>query len=357
MQQRVSAVRDERWWPASEYESPSPPNSVGSSLTSSPPPSLVAHGSSSNEMPTLPWFTSITPPPSSTSPLSANQRTLSSVSTSSNSSFSQLTPEIAAESGTVPSPSFEDLKASELEENVLIAAAIISNLSRNSVTESEPFTTSIIKKRRKRVLSSQPQQIQQENAKGASADIYEIQNKKPRLALAPTGGAAKLPAFPNGDQESFSKLEFSASSIAKHPPTPSHDSQTYFPAPEKSISTLSSTDENIANGYLRDDQRDGVTLAPNKYVASEENSQTSCKSGKHNSSDTGMLPVCHICNATFNRVYDLQRHMRRHQGDQGVQCQTCGKQFTRRDALLRHIRRKIHGREPMDAPPNSNALR
>ncbi|KAL1919440.1 uncharacterized protein VTP21DRAFT_2133 [Calcarisporiella thermophila] len=60
------------------------------------------------------------------------------------------------------------------------------------------------------------------------------------------------------------------------------------------------------------------------------------------SSTTQQVPICKECGASFNRVYDLHRHMRRHLGSEGVRCETCGKQFTRRDALLRHLRRKLH---------------
>ncbi|RUS13622.1 hypothetical protein BC937DRAFT_95035 [Endogone sp. FLAS-F59071] len=48
------------------------------------------------------------------------------------------------------------------------------------------------------------------------------------------------------------------------------------------------------------------------------------------------------CDTTFTRTYDLTRHLQIHEGRRSFPCEKCGKAFTRRDALQRHLRTKGH---------------
>lgn len=45
---------------------------------------------------------------------------------------------------------------------------------------------------------------------------------------------------------------------------------------------------------------------------------------------------CDFCPARFTRGHDLRRHIRLHTDERPFECATCGKGFSRSDALKRH---------------------
>ncbi|KAI8995836.1 hypothetical protein BC832DRAFT_525891, partial [Gaertneriomyces semiglobifer] len=45
---------------------------------------------------------------------------------------------------------------------------------------------------------------------------------------------------------------------------------------------------------------------------------------------------CELCPSAFGRRHDLKRHVRIHLGIRPYECGTCGRSFTRVDALNRH---------------------
>ena len=61
----------------------------------------------------------------------------------------------------------------------------------------------------------------------------------------------------------------------------------------------------------------------------------------HILSDYIMRPASHVCDdcgKSFTRRHCLHRHVRTKHGQERVTCEKCGLQFTRRDSYLRHIR-------------------
>lgn len=58
----------------------------------------------------------------------------------------------------------------------------------------------------------------------------------------------------------------------------------------------------------------------------------------HNSMDIFKPHACHLCNKSFLRKRELDRHIATHTGMKPFKCSSCDKRFGRKDKLVRHMR-------------------
>ncbi|KAL8564215.1 hypothetical protein ACOMHN_017484 [Nucella lapillus] len=64
--------------------------------------------------------------------------------------------------------------------------------------------------------------------------------------------------------------------------------------------------------------------------------------------DTCFLLTCRCpdCGEGFIELRELERHRRKHTGQDPFQCTVCGKGFTLKDSVLNHVRKKHPGTSP-----------
>jgi uncharacterized Zn-finger protein len=142
------------------------------------------------------------------------------------------------------------------------------------------------------------------------------QQQQPQQQL-PTAYSPFLPYIDNKNDDASSLLM----------PTPSLSTQSSLLSPLSSPATLMLSSSTS-------------TIATTSSLSSFYGDLSSSSSTSTSTPTAKAKLACHICNSSFTRIQDLNRHLRIHTGEKKFQCQGCKMSFTRKDALDRHVRAK-----------------
>ncbi|KAI5279454.1 hypothetical protein KEM54_004176, partial [Ascosphaera aggregata] len=147
----------------------------------------------------------------------------------------------------------------------------------------------------------------------------------------------------------FSPMSFSDSSLFRTPTQHFHDYQSnehQFPIQQTRLPEVSNVKATVKRAKV---QRASQSTLPSP--APSLNEQADVKASKVSKRNKYPCPFAqsHGCSATFTTSGHAARHGKKHTGEKGVSCPTCGKAFTRKDNMKQHIRTHRGGEAKKEA--------